>query len=179
MRHYLSSISVLLIAMKKDTHNRLNAQTHLNTSFNNITIYNSKYVKVSSIKITIPFYYSEDSCIFSTNNTQLIHMMIDRCEIERNLPYGEWEQTVRSILFKQAGIKDTDLDQFINWNLGGISFSLARYSKCTKKEICSFRFHRADQRSEILSGNDKVVFQQYVKASHHNQDSSVPNYVMP
>lgn len=179
MRHYLSSISVLLIAMKKDTHNRLNAQTHLNTSFNNITIYNSKYVKVSSIKITIPFYYSEDSCIFSTNNTQLIHMMIDRCEIERNLPYMEWEQTVRSILFKEEGIKDTDLDQFINWNLGGISFSLARYSKCTKKEICSFRFHRADQRSEILSGNDKVVFQQYVKASHHNQDSSVPNYVMP
>ena len=178
MRHYLSSISVLLIAMKKDTHNRLNAQTHLNTSFNNITIYNSKYVKVSSIKITIPFYYSEDSCIFSTNNTQLIHMMIDRCEIERNLPYMEWEQTVRSILFKEEGIKDTDLDQFINWNLGGISFSLARYSKCTKKEICSFRFHRADQRSEILSGNDKVVFQQYVKASHHNQDSSVTHYVM-
>ncbi len=165
--------------MKKNSDNRLNAQTHLNTSFNNITIYNSKYVKVSSIKITIPFYYSEDSCIFSTNNTQLIHMMIDRCEIERNLPYMEWEQTVRSIFFKEEGIKDTDLDQFINWNLGGISFSLARYSKCTKKEICSFRFHRADQRSEILSGNDKVVFQQYVKASHHNQDSSVSNYVMP
>ena len=165
--------------MKKNSDNRLSAQAHLNSPFNNITIYNSKYVKVSSIKITIPFYYSEDSCIFSTNNTQLIHMMIDRCEIERNLPYMEWEQTVRSILFKQAGIKYTDLDQFINWNLGGISFSLARYSKCTKKEICSFRFHRADQRSEILSGNDKVVFQQYVKASHHNQDSSVSNYVMP
>ena len=172
-------MSVLLIVMKKDTHNQLNAQIHLNTSFNNITIYNSKYVKVSSIKITIPFYYSEDSCIFSTNNTQLIHMMIDRCEIERNLPYMEWEQTVRSILFKEEGIKDTDLDQFINWNLGGISFSLARYRKCTKKQISSFRFLRADQRSEILSGNDKVVFQQYIKASHHNQESSVPNYVMP
>ena len=179
MRHYLSSISVLIIAMKKDADNRLSVQADLNLHFNNITIHNSNYVRVSSIKVTIPLYYSEDSCIFFTKNTQLIHMMIDRCEIERNLPYMEWEQTVRSILFKEEGIKDTDLDQFINWNLGGISFSLARYSKCTKKEICSFRFHRADQRSEILSGNDKVVFQQYVKASHHNQDSSVSNYVMP
>ena len=175
----MSYVSVLLIAMKKDTDNGLNAQAHLNSPFNNKTIHNSKYVRVSSIKVNIPLYYSEDSCIFSTNNTQLIHMMIDRCEIERNLPYIEWEQTVRSILFKEEGIKDTDLDQFINWNLGGISFSLARYRKCTKKEISSFRFHRADQRSEILSGNDKVVFQQYVKASHHNQDSSVSNYVMP
>ena len=165
--------------MKKDTDNRLKAQTYVNLPFNNITIHNSNYVRVSSIKATIPLYYSEDTCIFFTKNIQLIHMMIDRCEIERNLPYMEWEQTVRSILFKEEGIKDTDLDQFINWNLGGISFSLARYSKCTKKEICSFRFHRADQRSEILSGNDKVVFQQYVKASHHNQDSSVSNYVMP
>ena len=179
MRHYLSSISVLIIAMKKDADNRLSVQADLNLPFNNITIHNSNYVRVSSIKATVPLYYSEDSCIFSTNNTQLIHMMIDRCEIQGNLPYMEWEQTVRSILFKQEGIKDTDLDQFINWNLGGISFSLARYRKCTKKEIDSFRFLRADQRSEILSGNDKVVFQQYIKASHHNQESSVPNYVMP
>ena len=51
--------------------------------------------------------------------------------------------------------------------------------KCTKKEIDAFRFHRADQRSEILSGNDKVVFKQYIKASHHNQDSSVQHYAIP
>ena len=165
--------------MKKDTDNWLNVQAHLNSPFNNITIHNSKYVRVSSIKVTIPLYYSEDSCLFSTNNAQLIHMMIDRCEIQGNLPYMEWEQTVRSILFKQEGIKDTDLDQFINWNLAGISFLLARYRKCTKKEISSFRFLRADQRSEIVFGNDKVVFQQYIKASHHNKDSLVPNYVMP
>ena len=165
--------------MKKNADNLLSAQAHLNSPFNNITIHNSQYVRVSSIKVSIPLYYSEDCCIFSTNNTQLIHMMTDRCEIERNLPYMEWEQTVRSILFKEEGIKDTDLDQFINWNLGGISFSLARYRKCTKKQVSSFRFLRADQRSEILSGNDKVVFQQYIKASHHNQESSVPNYVIP
>ena len=89
------------------------------------------------------------------------------------------QNLLQGLGFKEEGIKDTDLDQFINWNLGGISFSLARYRKCTKKQISSFRFLRADQRSEILSGNDKVVFQQYIKASHHNQESSVPNYVMP
>ena len=165
--------------MKKNTNNWLNAQAHSSTSFNNITIHNSKYVRVSSIKVTISLNYSEDTFVFLTENPQLIHMMIDRCEIERNLPYMEWEQTVRSILFKEKGIKDIDLDRFVSWNLATPSFSLAKYRKCTKKEIDAFRFHRADQRSEILSGNDKVVFKQYIKASHHNQDSSVPNYAIP
>ena len=165
--------------MKKNTDNWLNAQAHSSTSFNNITIHNSKYVKVSSIKVTISLNYSEDTFVFLTKNPQLIHMMIDRCEIERNLPYMEWEQTVRSILFKEKGIKDIDLDRFVSWNLATPSFSLAKYRKCTKKEIDAFRFHRADQRSEILSGNDKVVFKQYIKASHHNQDSSVQHYAIP
>ena len=166
--------------MKKNTNNWLNAQAHLSTSFNNITIHNSKYVRVSSIKVTISLNYSEDTFVFLTENPQLIHMMIDRCEIERNLPYMEWEQTVRSILFKEKGIKDIDLDRFVSWNLANPSFSLAKYRKCTKKEIDAFRFHRADQRSEILSGNDKVVYQQYIKASYNDQDSSVPhNFVMP
>ena len=165
--------------MKKNTNNWLNAQAHSSTSFNNITIHNSKYVRVSSIKVTISLNYSEDTFVFLTKNLQLIHMMIDRCEIERNLPYMEWEQTVRSILFKEKGIKDIDLDRFVSWNLANPSFSLARYRKCTKKEINTFRFRRADQRSEILSGNDKVVFKQYIKASHHNQDSSVPHYAIP
>ena len=167
--------------MKKDTNNWLNAQADSSASFNNITIHNSKYVKVSSIKVTISLNYSDDegACVFLTKNPQLIHMMIDRCEIERNLPYGEWEKTVRSILFKEKGIKNSDLDQFVSWNLANPSFSLAKYRKCTKKEIDAFRFHRADQRSEILSGNDKVVFKQYIKASHHNQDSSVQHYAIP
>ena len=165
--------------MKKNTDNWLNAQAHSSTSFNNITIHNSNYVKVSSIKVTISLNYSEDTFVFLTKNPQLIHMMIDRCEIERNLPYMEWEQTVRSILFKEKGIKDIDLDRFVSWNLANPSFSLAKYRKCTKKEIDAFKFHRADQRSEILSGNDKVVFKQYIKASHHNQDSSVQHYAIP
>ena len=166
--------------MKKDTNNWLNAQADSSASFNNITIHNSKYVKVSSIKVTISLNYSEDTFVFLTKNPQLIHMMIDRCEIERNLPYGEWEKTVRSILFKEKGIKNSDLDQFVSWNLANPSFSLAKYRKCTKKEIDAFRFHRADQRSEILSGNDKVVYQQYIKASYNDQNSSVPhNFVMP
>ena len=166
--------------MKKDTNNWLNAQADSSASFNNITIHNSKYVKVSSIKVTISLNYSEDTFVFLTKNPQLIHMMIDRCEIERNLPYMEWEQTVRSILFKEKGIKDIDLDRFVSWNLANPSFSLAKYRKCTKKEIDAFRFHRADQRSEILSGNDKVVYQQYIKASYNDQNSSVPhNFVMP
>ena len=166
--------------MKKNTNNWINAQAHSSTSFNNITIHNSKYVRVSSIKVTISLNYSEDTFVFLTENPQLIHMMIDRCEIERNLPYGEWEKTVRSILFKEKGIKNSDLDQFVSWNLANPSFSLAKYRKCTKKEIDAFRFHRADQRSEILSGNDKVVYQQYIKASYNDQDSSVPhNFVMP
>ena len=166
--------------MKKNTDNWLNVQADSNASFNNITIHNSKYVKVSSIKVTISLNYSEDTFVFLTKNPQLIHMMIDRCEIERNLPYGEWEKTVRSILFKEKGIKNSDLDQFVSWNLANPSFSLAKYRKCTKKEIDAFRFHRADQRSEILSGNDKVVYQQYIKASYNDQDSSVPhNFVMP
>ena len=168
--------------MKKDTNNWLNAQADSSASFNNITIHNSKYVKVSSIKVKISLNYSDDegTCVFLTKNPQLIHMMIDRCEIERNLPYGEWEKTVRSILFKEKGIKNSDLDQFVSWNLANPSFSLAKYRKCTKKEIDAFRFHRADQRSEILSGNDKVVYQQYIKASYNDQDSLVPhNFVMP
>ena len=166
--------------MKKDTDNWLNVKADSSTSFNNITIFNSKYVRVSSIKVTISLNYSEDTFVFLTENPQLIHMMIDRCEIERNLPYGEWEKTVRSILFKEKGIKNSDLDQFVSWNLANPSFSLAKYRKCTKKEIDAFRFHRADQRSEILSGNDKVVYQQYIKASYNDQDSSVPhNFVMP
>ena len=165
--------------MKKNTDNWLNVRANSSISFNNITIHNSKYVKVSSIKVSISLNYSEDTFVFLTKNPQLIHMMIDRCEIERNLPYGEWEKTVRSILFKEKGIKNSDLDQFVSWNLANPSFSLAKYRKCTKKEIDAFRFHRADQRSEILSGNDKVVFKQYIKASHHNQDSSVQHYAIP
>ena len=46
--------------MKKDTDNWLNFNADLMASFNNITIHNSKYVKVSSIKVTISLHYSED-----------------------------------------------------------------------------------------------------------------------
>ncbi len=162
--------------MKKNN-NRLSFQAYSNAPFNNITIHNSKYVRVNSIKVTITLHYSDEICTLFTKNPQLIHMMIDRCEIERNLPFMEWEHTVRSILFKEKGIKDSDLDQFVGWNLGNLSFSLARYRRCTKKEISSFRFRRADQRSEILAGNDKVVYKQYIKASHYDQNSSIPNYV--
>ena len=114
--------------MKKNN-NRLSFQAYSNAPFNNITIHNSKYVRVNSIKVTITLHYSDEICTLFTKNPQLIHMMIDRCEIERNLPFMEWEHTVRSILFKEKGIKDSDLDQFVDWNLGNLSFSLARYRR--------------------------------------------------
>ena len=125
--------------MKKNN-NRLSFQAYSNAPFNNITIHNSKYVRVNSIKVTITLHYSDEICTLFTKNPQLIHMMIDRCEIERNLPFMEWEHTVRSILFKEKGIKDSDLDQFVDWNLGNLSFSLARYRRCTKKRSAHLDF---------------------------------------
>ena len=147
---------------------------HLRNTFNDITIKNGDYVKISSINLTIPLYRSEDECNFSTENRQLIHMMIDQVEIERFMPYMMWEQTIRSILFKESSIKSVFLDQFVNWNIGRISFSIGKCRKCTKKEIELFRFFRTEQRSEILSGNDQIVFKQYIEATHNN--SSIQCY---
>ena len=105
-------------------------------------------------------------------------MMIDQGEIEKFMPYMLWEQTIRSIVFKESSIKSIDLDQFVNWNIARISFSIGKYRKCTKKEIEFFRFLRTDQRSEILSGNDQIVFKQYIKASHSCNNNSVPHFLV-
>ena len=105
-------------------------------------------------------------------------MMIDQGEIEKFMPYMLWEQTIRSIIFKESSIKSIDLDQFVNWNIARISFSIGKYRKCTKKEIEFFRFLRTDQRSEILSGNDQIVFKQYIKASHSCKNNSVPHFLV-
>ena len=147
---------------------------NLSNSFNDITIKNGVYVKIISIDITIPLNKSEDECNFSSENRQLIHIMIDQREIEKFMPYMMWEQTIKSILFKEISIKSVFLDQFVNWNIGSIKFSIGKYRKCTKKEIEFFRFIRTDQRSEILSGNDQIVFKQYIEATHNN--SSIQCY---
>ncbi len=147
---------------------------NLSNSFNDITIKNGVYVKIISIDITIPLNKSEDECNFSSENRQLIHIMIDQSEIEKFMPYMMWEQTIKSILFKESSIKSVFLDQFVNWNIGSIKFSIGKYRKCTKKEIEFFRFIRTDQRSEILSGNDQIVFKQYIEATHNN--SSIQCY---
>ena len=174
----MSYINVLIEFMKTTLNNLSYSNEVLSNSFNDITIKNGNYVKVNSIKVTIPLNGTDDECIFTSDNKQLIHMMIDQGEIERFMPYMLWEQTIRSIVFKESSVKSIDLDQFINWNIGRISFSIGKYRKCTKKEIEFFRFLRADQRSEILSGNDQIVFKQYIKASHGFSNNSVPHFLV-
>ena len=174
----MSLLYVSMIAMKKTLNNISYSNEVLNNTFNNITIKNGNYVKVNSIKVTIPLNGSEDECVFTSENKQLIHMMIDQGEIEKFMPYMLWEQTIRSIIFKESSIKSIDLDQFVNWNIARISFSIGKYRKCTKKQIEFFRFLRTDQRSEILSGNDQIVFKQYIKASHSCKNNSVPHFLV-
>lgn len=174
----MSYINVLIKFMKTTLNNRSYSNEVLSNSFNDITIKKGNYVKVNSIKVTIPLNGTDDECIYTSYNKQLIHMMIDQGEIERFMPYMLWEQTIRSIIFKESSVKSIDLDQFVNWNIGRISFSIGKYKKCTKKEIEFFRFLRADQRSEILSGNDQIVFKQYIKASHSFSNNSVPHFLV-
>ena len=64
--------------MKTTLNNFSYSSEALANSFNNITIKNGNYVKVNSIKVTIPLNGSEDECVFTSENKQLIHMMIDQ-----------------------------------------------------------------------------------------------------
>ena len=52
----------------------------------------------------------------------------------------------------------------VDWNIGASKFIILDNRKCSENQIKSFKFLRADQRSEILNGNENVVFKEYIKA---------------
>jgi uncharacterized protein involved in tellurium resistance len=133
-------------------------------NFNDITIFNKKYIKVKSIKVWVPYLESDRSFEFISKNKQLIHLAIDQSEMRKHMSWGDWERTIRHIFYKEKNILDIDLDCFVDWNIGASNFIILDNRKCSENQIKSFKFLRGDQRSEILNGNENVVLKEYIKA---------------
>jgi len=137
-------------------------------NFNNVTIVDSKYVKVKTIKVEVPYLESDESFVFVSKNKQLIR---------KHMNWGEWDSTIRFIFYKEKGIKGKDLDCFVDWNISAAKFNLHEFRKCLQEEIQYFKFLRADQRSEILSGNDQIVFKEYIRAIHNHEFNEPTNLI--
>jgi hypothetical protein len=139
--------------------------------YNNLTVIDEEYVKVTSVQVKIPIARSANIS-FNTENRELIHIAIDEDELREFIKWDEWELLLRMILFKDKHIKQSALDQFCEWRLSSIQFKFI-HVPCTTPEIESFKFTRADQRGEILSGNKQVVYRQYRNRASGTQKNSL------
>jgi len=54
-------------------------------AFDNITVYKNQYVKVQTVKVSIPLLFGEaEEVMFSTKNRELIHLFINQHPIFSN-----------------------------------------------------------------------------------------------
>jgi len=71
-------------------------------TFENITVYKNQYVKVQSVKITVPLVFGdeEEEVKFTTNNRELIHLFINRHTIFSNSDYNQCVNKLVEIIIK-------------------------------------------------------------------------------
>ena len=144
----------------------MNKENRMN-KFENITVYKNQYVKVESVKITVPLTFGdeEDEVKFTTNNRELIHLFINRHPIFSNSDYNQCVNKLVEIIVRDIHLSDKQKCLFEHWNAFGISLEIGDWSACTKGEEDNYKYTQTEKLFEYLNGKTDMTAKNYWEIS--------------
>ena len=142
--------------------------------FENITVYKNQYVKVQSVKITVPLTFGseEDEVKFTTNNRELIHLFINRHPIFSNSDYNQCVNKLVEIIIRDIHLSDKQKCMFECWNAFGISLLMGDWIACSKGEADNYKYTQTEKLFEYLNGNKDTTAKNYWRISAEYQLNS-------
>jgi hypothetical protein len=126
-------------------------------TFENITVYKNQYVKVQSVKITVPLTFGseEDEVKFTTNNRELIHLFINRHPIFSNSDYNQCINKLVEVIVEDNNLTQKQKCMYETWNSFGISLEMGDWTACSKGEADNYKYVQAEKLFEHLNGRNK------------------------
>ena len=142
--------------------------------FENITVYKNQYVKVQSVKITVPLTFGseEDEVKFTTNNRELIHLFINRHPIFSNSDYNQCVNKLVEVIVKDKKLTQKQKCMFETWNAFGISLEMGEWTACSKGEEDNYKYIQAEKLFEHLNGRTDLTAKNYWRISAEIQHKS-------
>jgi|TARA_B110000881_G_C18578151_1_gene519953 hypothetical protein len=142
--------------------------------FENITVYKNQYVKVQSVKITVPLVFGdeEEEVKFTTNNRELIHLFINRHPIFSNSDYNQCVNKLVKIIIRDIHLSDKQKCMFECWNAFGISLLMGDWIACSKGEADNYKYTQTEKLFEYLNGNKDTTAKNYWRISAEYQLNS-------
>ena len=142
--------------------------------FENITVYKNQYVKVQSVKITVPLVFGdeEEEVKFTTNNRELIHLFINRHPIFSNSDYNQCVNKLVEIIIRDIHLSDKQKCMFECWNAFGISLLMGDWIACSKGEADNYKYTQTEKLFEYLNGNKDTTAKNYWRISAEYQLNS-------
>ena len=135
--------------------------------FENVTVYKNQYVKVQSVKITVPLIFGdeEEEVKFTTNNRELIHLFINRHPIFSNSDYNQCVNKLVEIIIRDIHLSDKQKCMFESWNAFGISLLIGDWVACSKGEEDNYKYVQAEKLFEHLNGRTDLTAKNYWRIS--------------
>jgi hypothetical protein len=144
-------------------------------TFENITVYKNQYVKVQSVKITVPLTFGseEDEVKFTTNNRELIHLFINRHPIFSNSDYNQCINKLVEVIVEDNNLTQKQKCMYETWNSFGISLEMGDWTACSKGEADNYKYVQAEKLFEHLNGRTDLTAKNYWRISAEIQHKSL------
>ena len=143
-------------------------------TFENITVYKNQYVKVQSVKITVPLTFGseEDEVKFTTNNRELIHLFINRHPIFSNSDYNQCVNKLVEVIVKDKNLTQKQKCMFENWNAYSINLEMGEWTACSKGEEDNYKYIQTEKLFQHLTGRTDLTAKNYWRISAEIQHKS-------
>ena len=140
--------------------------------FENITVYKNQYVKVKSVKITVPLIFEDEEIKFTTTNRELIHLFINRHPIFSNSDYNQCVNKLVEVIVKDKNLTQKQKCMYETWNAYGISLEMGEWTACSKGEADNYKYVQAEKLFEHLNGRTDLTAKNYWRITAEIQHKS-------
>ena len=142
-------------------------------AFDNITVYKNQYVKVQTVKVSIPLLFGEaEEVKFSTTNRELIHLFINQHPIFSNSDYNQCVNKLVEVIVKDKNLTQKQKCMYETWNAYGISLEMGEWTACSKGEEDNYKYIQAEKLFEHLNGRTDLTAKNYWRISAEIQHKS-------
>jgi hypothetical protein len=114
--------------------------------FENITVYKNQYVKVKSVKVSIPLLFADNEMTeFETKNRELIHLFINQHPIFSNSDYNQCINKLVEVIVEDNNLTQKQKCMYETWNSFGISLEMGDWTACSKGEADNYKYVQDQQ----------------------------------
>ena len=126
----------------------------------NITVKGNQYIKVKSLKVSVPLHSEDETVEFKTKNRELIHLAINPT-ISHSWNWEEWHTHITAVFLADKNIPTTAKCLFENWLTAQARYEIAEFVECSISEKETYKFRQAEKQYEMMSGNSKFAANYY------------------